>query len=218
MTFSCFRWLILLAPLFLSAQVDEFLAQPTLNLSLQKGSRWGFNTAVSQRSLIINENRGLHVQAAQFVTYEVGFYAQIGAGVMYRELFDNDRPEELRFTQQYVYSKKYNVLKVAHRLRWDQRIRADRLTHRWRYRLSSSIPLNGTRTDVREFYLTGSLETVFIAEADVAPAYDQRFAAGIGTQLFDKVKVQVVAEYRFEDFTVQTEQLLFFNLGIYYKP
>jgi hypothetical protein len=217
MTFSSFKWWFLLFPLAMCAQVDEVLVQPTINLSMQKGSRWGFNTAIEQRTLLVNDVQGLHVQAAQFVTYELGFYAQLGAGIMYRELFDEARPEELRTSQQYVYGRTYNALKLAHRLRWDQRFRGDFLTHRWRYRISSSVPLNGSKTDVNEFYLTGSLETLLVVEQGVAPAYDQRFSVGLGTQLIPKMKLQLVAEYRIEDFTATSERPLFFNLGMYYS-
>jgi hypothetical protein len=159
----------------------------------------------------------LHVQGAQYVSYEIGFYSQLGVGIMYRELFDNDRPEELRTTQQFVYSKKYNALKVAHRARWDQRWRGDRLTHRWRYRVSSSLPLNGSVTDPSEFYLTSSLETLFVAENGVAPALDQRFALGLGRQVGSRTKIQLVTEYRTEDFARGIERSLFINLGLYYS-
>ena len=214
----CSRWAIfLLFPICCFSQVDEVLVDPSLTFSFQQGSRWGFNTILNQRSVIYEKGEALHVQAAQFVTYEIGFYSQLGVGVMYRELFDEDRPEELRTTQQYVFARKYNALKIAHRGRWDQRWRADRLTHRWRYRLSSSLPLNGLRTDSSEFYLTGSWETLFIAENGATPEFDQRFSIGLGQQVNKNIKLQLVTTYRIEDFTAASERLLFLELGLYYS-
>ncbi|MGB3592085.1 MAG: DUF2490 domain-containing protein [Nonlabens sp.] len=219
MTSCCFRLLpaLLLFPSVLMAQLDEVLTQRSIVISWKSPTRWSLNTTLEQRSLISPDFEGLHIQAAQFISYEVGFYSQVGVGVMYRELFDSDLPEELRFTEQYVYTRKYNSLKVAHRARWDQRVRDDRLTHRWRYRLSASVPLNGESTDEQEYYLTGNVETLLIAEAGTSPGYDQRFSIGLGRQFSSKIKMQVMAEYRIEDFTASSERLLFFNLGAFYK-
>jgi hypothetical protein len=219
MTSYCSRiFLLLLLPAAAFSQIlDDVLVQPALNISWDTGSRWSFNSAIEQRSSTEDSFKALHIQAAQFASYEVGFYSQIGVGVMYRELFDDSRPEEVRLTEQYVYTRKYNALKIAHRVRWDQRFRGDRSTHRWRYRFSSSLPLNGFATDASEFYLTASLETLFIAESGRVPGYDQRFSLGIGRKLHSKLRVQLVTEYRFENFTAGTERLLFLNFGVYYS-
>lgn len=218
MTSYFFRVLVLvLLPCSGVAQIDELLVQPSINISSQSGSRWGFNTTIAQRNLIYDNTEALHIQGAQFATYEIGFYSQLGIGVMYRELFDDQRPEELRTTQQFVHKRKYNAFKIAHRGRWDQRWRGDRLTHRWRYRLSGSIPLNGLETDASEFYLTGNIETLFIAENEKQPKYDQRFSLGLGRQINKKIKLQLLTQYRIEDFTMSSQRLLFLNFGLYYS-
>lgn len=218
MTSYCSKTLILfLFPLFAFSQVvDDIIAQPALNVSWMTGNRWSFNTAVEQRNSTTDSFNPLHIQAAQFASYEIGFYSQIGVGVMYRELFDNTAPEEVRFTEQYAYARKYNALKIAHRVRWDQRLREQRVTHRWRYLLSSSLPLNGFKTDASELYLTAGLETLFIAERGIKPGFDQRFYTGIGKKLNSQLRLQFITEYRFENFTQNTERLLFLNFGVYY--
>ncbi|WP_298954685.1 DUF2490 domain-containing protein [uncultured Nonlabens sp.] len=215
----CFRILIilLLPATAISQTVDDVIFQPSINVSWNAKTRWSFNTAVAQRSGTQDGFEALHIQATQYASYDIGFYSQIGVGIMYRELFDKDRPEEVRFTEQFVYARKYNALKVAQRLRWDQRLRDDQVTHRWRYRLSGSIPLNGFATNSSEFYITASLETVFIAKNHYRPAYDQRFSLGLGRKLNEKLKLQLIAQYRFEDFTADTQRLAFLNLGIYYQ-
>jgi hypothetical protein len=160
---------------------------------------------------------GLHVQIAQYASYDIGFYSQLGITVMYREIADSDSPEELRTAQQYVYTKKYNALKTAQRVRWDQRWRDDRLTHRWRYQFSGSVPLSGSVIDASEFYITAAAELLFIAESDVKPVYDQRISLGLGKKLNSNYKLQLTTEYRWEDFTSTSERLLFFNLALYYS-
>lgn len=219
MTSCFFKVLIFLVlPLFATAQVvDNFVTQPSINLSWHNNSRWSFNSAIVQRSVMENGVNALHIQAAQFASYEIGFYSQIGVGVMYRELFDKQLPQELRFTEQFVYARQYNALKIAHRVRWDQRIRGMDVTHRWRYRFSGSVPLKGGTVDARELYITTSLEAVFIAEAGETPGYDQRVAIGIGTALTKNLKLQLVTEYRWEDYTQEIDRSLFFNLGMYYS-
>lgn len=218
MTFYYSRlFLFLWVPFISFSQItDDVIVEPSLNISWHNNARWSFNTAISERNRTQGSFEALHIQASQFASYEVGFYSQLGVGVMYRELFDDLRPEEVRFSEQYVYTRKYNALKIAHRLRWDQRLRGDRTTHRWRYRFSSSLPLNGFATDASEFYLTASLETLFIAERDQRPGYDQRFSLGIGKQLSNQLKLQFVTTYRLEDFTAHTDRLLFLNIGVYY--
>ncbi|WP_124979226.1 DUF2490 domain-containing protein [Nonlabens xiamenensis] len=218
MTSFYFRWFFLLLPMALSSQViDDLLVQPAVNLSWHNNARWSFNTAAAQRNSTNDGWDALHVQVAQFASYEIGFYTQLGAGVMYRELLDEDSPEEIRFTEQFVHARKYNAFKLAHRLRWDQRWRDQRITHRWRYRLSASLPLNGSVTDASEWYLTGSLEALFIAENNKNPSYDQRTSLGLGRKISKDIKIQFVGEYRFEDFSRDNEKLLFLNLGLYYS-
>ncbi len=214
----CFRVFFVLIPAMgLSQIVDEVLVQPSINVSFHNDSRWSFNTALEQRNVVANEYDNLHVQLSQFASYEIGFYSQIGMGVMYREVFDRDRPEELRTTQQYVRTRNFNSLKIAHRVRWDQRWRGDLLTHRWRYQFSGAIPLNGNVTDASEFYLTSAAEIVFIAENNERPAYDQRVSIGLGKQLNSDYKLQLTTEYRWEDFTAASDRLLFVNLALYYS-
>lgn len=210
-----FRALIILVPALGMSQADQVVFQPATSISWNPQSRWSFNTAMEQRTQIKNDTEAISMQIAQFAQYEIGFYSQLGIGVMYRELFDENQPEEVRFMEQYVHTKKYNQIKLAHRLRWDQRIRGDRTTHRWRYRLSGSIPLNGNVVDPSEYYITGHLETLFIAEYDQRPLYEQRAGLGIGKQLGSTFKLQTSAQYRWFDLTEETSTLLFLNISLY---
>jgi hypothetical protein len=218
MTSFFFRIVMFLFPILCSAQiVDNFLVQPGLKFSWHNDNRWGFNTSLEQRSELSNDFNALHVQVAQYASYDIGFYSQLGITVMYREIADQNRPEELRTAQQYVYTKKYNALKTAQRVRWDQRWRDERLTHRWRYQFSGSIPLSGLVTDASEFYVTAAAEFLFIAESDEKPEYDQRISLGLGKKLNSNYKLQLSTEYRWEDFTSASDRLLFLNLALYYS-
>ncbi|KQC32521.1 hypothetical protein AAU57_03620 [Nonlabens sp. YIK11] len=216
MTSFFFRILMLLMPVLAMSQVaDRLVFQPAIKVSWNPASRWSFNTAVEQRTQINDDAQAISMQLTQFGQYEVGFYSQIGIGVMYRELFDDNLPEEVRFMEQYVYTKKYNQLQLAHRLRWDQRLRGDRLTHRWRYRLSGSIPLNGNDLNPSEYYVVSHLETLFIAEDGLRPIYEQRVGLGIGRQIGSNYKLQFNTQYRWLDITAATTTSLFLNVALY---
>jgi hypothetical protein len=218
MTSFFFKILIFLLPILGSTQVvDNFLVQPGLKISWNDNNRWGFNTSIEQRSVVSSDLKALHLQLAQFASYDIGFYSQFGIAVMYREIADQNRPEELRTSQQYVYTKNYNALKTAQRVRWEQRWLDDRLIHRWGYQFSSSLPLSGLFIDSSEFYMTAAVELLFIAESDIKPAYDQRISLGLGKKLNSNYKLQLTTEYRWEDFTSASERLLFFNLALYYS-
>ncbi|AZQ42981.1 DUF2490 domain-containing protein [Nonlabens ponticola] len=218
---SCCSKLLILAVLILSgvahAQiVDQVIAQPAIVLSYRDVPAWKFNTVLQQRNVVYDQTSALHIQIAQFASREIGFYSEIGAGIMYRQGLESSVRDELRTTEQYVHARKYNNLKLAHRLRWDQRWRDEDLTHRWRYRLSGSMPLNGRETNVSEFYATASAEALFIAENKERPAYDQRLSLGIGRQLGKKLKVQLTSQYRWEDYTAINRRSLFLNLSLYH--
>ncbi|GAK96173.1 hypothetical protein JCM19294_2955 [Nonlabens tegetincola] len=218
MTSYYFRILIvlLLSQTAVSQIVDNTLFQNALNISYDNNYRWSFVSALEQRSLTGDDAGLLHIQASHYTNYEVGFYGQIGIGIMYRDL-RNSNTSELRITEQYAYSRKYNQLKMAHRIRWDQRYRGDRITHRWRYRYSIALPLNGIQTDKNEWYLGASVETLFIAENLTKPFWDQRLIFNLGNQISRNFKLQLSTEYRWESFTQNTERLLFINLGGYWS-
>ncbi|GAA0871531.1 hypothetical protein GCM10009117_06770 [Gangjinia marincola] len=200
------------------AQVaDQILVEPGMNLAWPSKGRWSFNTAIENRTEVEENKEALHVQLAHFTSYEVGFYGKVALGIMYRELFDKDRPEELRITEQYSYGKRYNQLRLVHRARVEQRIRENDITHRLRYQFSADLPLEGLELDAREFYIAGSLESLLSLNRSNSPEIDQRFSVTLGNRILSNLKVQLTTQYRFENYAQETFTRLFFSLGTFYK-
>lgn len=177
--------------------------------------RWQFYTSLHQRT-DLNDVTGMHVQFTQYATYDIGFYATIGAGFMYREL-SRFKDREFRWTAQYTYSRTYNAIKLAHRVRWDQRYREDDPEYRLRYRLSFSMPLNGFKVDVKEYYVTAGSESLYVVQSGELPEYDQRLYAGVGFRWSDKLRIQSTTEHRWESLLNDSQTLLFVNLGLFYR-
>ena len=198
---------------------DVYLTDPAVNFSWSSDTRWGTNTAFGYRATLGGEvpANSLHVQAAQFVTYEVGFAGSLGLGLMYRELFDEQSPEELRLTSQYSNAQFFNALRIVHRGRLEQRFRGGITTHRIRYRLSADIPLSGLALDTGEFYAALSTESLLNLEDESAPEWDQRFTLKLGHKTTSSLKLQLNTQYRFEAYNQQVERRLFFSLETYYS-
>jgi hypothetical protein len=68
----------------------------------------------------------------------------------------------------------------------------------------------GERLDIGEPYLVGNLETLLSVARTKQPQYDQRLTLNLGWLLNEEIKLQVGTEYRFENFTQKTENVLFF--------
>lgn len=200
-----------------SQLADTYLIQPSIHLSYTNGDRWSYLTSIANRNSIEPNTKTLHIQATQHVNYDIGFYTRIGASVMYRESLDNSVRDEWRFSQRFIHARNYNAVKVAHRLQWDQRIRQHNITHRWRYQLSGSLPLNGEQLNTGELYINAAAESLLSTQKNNKPSYDQRVSIAIGVQLLPQLKLQLSHEYRIENYTNNYTSLLFSNISMYYK-
>ncbi len=160
-----------------------------------------------------------HLQFSLNSAYEVGFYAKLGGGLMYRfNTLENPQNEnEIRLTQQYTYAKPFNALRLSHRIKLDQRLRPTRTTHRIRYRFLADFPLNGLSIDLGEYYAVVSSESLLNTGSKEKPAWDQRFTLGVGNQLFKKIKVQLDLQYRLENYFVSTKERVFIVTQLFYK-
>lgn len=204
----------------------ELLWQPSTQINIKTASRWSYNFGSEYRNTITQsvsnaplEFTSKHLQFSHNTSYEVGFYAKVSAGIMYRfrDIFEDDKANELRFTQLYNYAKFYNALRLGHRIRADQRLFRDETIFRFRYRFALDVPLNGLELDLHEFYTLASIEALSSFGEEIAPEIDQRFNLGLGYQLFKDTKLQVELEYRFEDYFNATQHRLFVNTSLSYS-
>ncbi|MCH4822723.1 DUF2490 domain-containing protein [Gramella lutea] len=223
MTTSSSRLFYLLAFLFVStiSQSQNFViqAEPEIAINIDRPNRWSFNFGITNRDLLYfdktSQFRVNFVELSHFTSYEVGFYGKLSLGLRYRfnELFEDRRKDEIRITQQYSRSRKYNALKVAHRFRFEQRIR-ELTIYRGRYQFSVEYPLNGERIDRNEYFLVMSAEALWSFTKEEKPELGQRFDISLGKDIGGGNKADLGLQYRLEEYNLNSFHGLFLIGGL----
>ena len=223
MTISSSRLLLLLVFILVAAtsQSQNFAiqAEPDIAINIDRPNRWSFNFGITNRDLLYFNNtsqfRVNFVEISHFTSYEVGFYGKLSLGLRYRfnELFEDSREDEIRITQQYSRSRKYNALKVAHRFRFEQRFR-ELTIYRGRYQFSVEYPLNGERIDQNEYFLVISAEALLSMAKEEKPELGQRFDISLGKDIGNGNKADLGLQYRLEEYNLNSFHGLFLTGGL----
>ncbi len=215
-----FLWLSFLG---VAQDGTTLLNQSSIKLNIKTETRWSYNFGTEYRTLLTESigNSPLkfdsqHLEFSHNTSYEVGFYATLSLGVMYRfrNPFEANKGNELRVSQQYSYAKPFNAIRIGHRIKVDERIYDSETVIRTRYRIALDAPLSGLKLDTKEFYGVISTEALSSFSEKAKPEIDQRFTLGLGYQLYKNMKLQGDVEYRFENYFNTTEQRMFLNLGL----
>lgn len=158
------------------------------------------------------------LQFVHFSTLSFNSNHSVSAGVMYRfrENFE-DKSNELRFTQQYNYAHRPNIVRFGHRFRTEQRITTNNTVHRFRYRFTIDLPLSGEKLDVGEPYFVANTESLLSVVKASTPQLDQRFTTQIGWLWTKSLKFQTGLEYRFENYNQDTKEILFILTSVILK-
>lgn len=153
---------------------------------------------------------------AHFSSFKLNDKNALALGLQYRfeENFGGNGENELRFTEEYTYTTKPRATEFEHRVRAEQRITPSATSHRFRYNFAMARPFIGNEIDTGEAYFMGNLETLLTVANSAGPDYEQRIGAGIGWSLTDFAEFEIVAEYRFSDFTRDLGHELFFVTGL----
>lgn len=140
-------------------------------------------------------------------------------GIQYRfeENFGGNDENELRFNEEYKYKIKTQTTKIQHRVRTEQRIAGSLTSHRFRYKFGITRSLKANEINTGGIYFIGNLETLLTVSEAFGPEYEQRIAAGIGWPLNDFAELELVTDYRLDDFTQNLGHELFFVAGISFK-
>ena len=212
---------LLLFYLPLAAQENlTIYLQPETSLNYKVAGNYHHNFAFSNRFYLLQEEQFQfnvrQLDIAHFSSLKIRDNQSIGFGIQYRfrEVFENDRFNELRLTQQYNITHKYGNLRFGDRFRAEQRFTQASTIHRFRYRLALDFPLQGVQLDVGEPYFIVSTESILSVAKASKPEYDQRITTQLGWLLSQKTKLQMGTEYRFENYTQKTENVLFFLTGL----
>ena len=223
MTISSSRLFLLLVFILVVAtsQSQNFAiqAEPDIAINIDRPNRWSFNFGITNRDLLYFNNTSQFrvncVEISHFTSYEVGFYGKLSLGLRYRfnELFEDSREDEIRITQQYSRSRKYNALKVAHRFRFEQRFR-ELTIYRGRYQFSVEYPLNGERIDQNEYFLVISAEALLSMAKEEKPELGQRFDISLGKDIGNGNKADLGLQYRLEKYNLNSFHGLFLTGGL----
>lgn len=117
-----------------------------------------------------------------------------------------------RTFQHYNFVDKWTNLKIGHRIAFEQFYQTKKqTTYRTRYRLSTEIPLNGERVDVKELYFKFGNEYLYdFSDLEI------RLTPYLGYQVSKKDKIEFGFDFRTSNITsTQTENTLWFRTTWY---
>ena len=188
--------------------------EPDISINYEVATNYSHNFEISQRSYFYDDS--FHIKIRQidishFSKLKIQSNQSIALGLQYRfrNAFEDDKENELRVTQQYNITQQYGSIRFGNRFRTEQRITKPLTTHRFRYRFALDVPLNGEKLDIGEPYFIASTESLLSLAPANKPEYDQRLTAYLGWLMSGEAKIQAGAEYRVENYTQQTENVLF---------
>lgn len=189
--------------------------EPEVSLNYKATPLLKQNFSLSNRNYIYNDQKAQltvrQIEISHFSSLAIDPYKSIGLGIQYRfrEAFENDKENELRFTEQFNIAKKTSSARLGHRFRIEQRIRPTSSEHRFRYRFAVDIPLKGLKMDIGEPYLVATTESLLSLGKSIKPMYDQRITSQIGWSISHNLKAQFGIQYRMENYTERTEHVFF---------
>jgi len=79
------------------------------------------------------------------------------------------------------------------------------------------VPLNGLELDTGEWYVLASTESLLNLSKQASAMWDQRITMGIGRQWTTNIKIQMEAEYRWEDYVNISERRAFLRFSCIYQ-
>ena len=197
----------------------SILVEPEFSINIETQSRWSYNFGIGNRNLLFANEEGVfeaqHLELNHLTGYKIGSYSKVGLGVRYRfeEIFDESVTNEKRLIQQYGYSRKYNTLEVAHRIRLEERFR-ENTTFRTRYEFSVETPLNESRADSKDFFLVAETEALWSLGKFEKPSFEQRVGLSLEHEIGENTEAALGLEYRYDDYTRNPESELFIQTGL----
>lgn len=174
------------------------------------------NFSLSNRNYTFHNNKSQltirQIEITHFSSLTLDPYKSIGIGIQYqfREAFESNKENELRFTQQFNITKKTRIARIGNRFRIEQHIQPSNFVHRFRYRFAVDIPLKGLKMDIGEPYLVATTESLLSIGKNIKPMYDQRITSQIGWSISQHLKAQLGIQFRMENYTENTEHIFFF--------
>jgi hypothetical protein len=173
---------------------------PSLNINKKLPKDWSLNfKAESRQSLYQNdfEYNYLLTDLSVIAANRILLNTTLGGGYL---ISISPDAAKHRAIQQISFIKRYAYFRMAHRVSMDQTFsQLEDTEFRFRYRVSSEVPLQGQTLDPREFFLKLSYEYLFSLQGK---EYDLeiRGNAFIGYALSSNSKMELGVDYRADSF------------------
>lgn len=198
------------------------LGETALGVTKTVSNKYDMNFTLRSR-YFLHEDRGIQYNQQQIDAFHLSKLKldkshAVSLGVYYRtrDPFDSGS-DELRFMQQFSYSKQKRNTKYNHRFRAEQRIFDSKTVFRERYRFKADFPLNGEKTAIGQAYLSTYIEGLLNIGKSQKPETDLRFTTQIGWKITEKLKLQTGLEHRLEGFNLAAKNYLFLLTSASYK-
>lgn len=194
--------------------------EPSINLGYDVTKKISQEFNLENRTMWYGEEGSAfevkQVDLAHFSKLKLNDKNSVAFGLQYRfrENFEKDEENELRFTEEYTYNTKPNAVEFKQRLRTEQRITSSETVHRFRYNFGVTRSFKGTKIKTGDAYIIGDLETLLSVSKKSKPQYEQRVAAGLGLVISNLLKIEAIAEHRLIDFTQNLGHELYFVTGL----
>lgn len=194
--------------------------EPFIDLEYEVTDNYSHEFSVEERRVWYDKESFKYdikqLDLSHFSTMALNDRNTLAFGIQYRfeETFSADKENELRFTEEYKFAIKPNTTEFEHRLRAEQRIKSSSISHRFRYNFAITRGLKGSKIDIGEAYVVGDLETLLTLAPASTPEYEQRIGIGIGLLFSKTIKLELMAEYRLDDFTQKLGHELFLVTGM----
>ncbi|SRR6056297_468389 len=150
-----------------------------------------------------------------FIEGRINPFIKIAGGYQYR--LEGSGGNSHRLIQQIAWLQRKTAIRLGHRVRTDQTLYASNpLKWRFRYRLSSEIPLEGQSLDPGELYLLISGEPIYSLQ-HTASNLEIRLTSSLGYALNRTSSLEIGFDYRLESLLNKpSSQTLWLGLGWYY--
>lgn len=193
----------------------SLLLQPSISLNYAVSPTYFHNFSIAKRLSYLNLGQETlsvrNVDLSHFSNFKLGVHPSVGLGVLYRfrDAFEGENTDELRFTEQFNYVTRNHSIRFGHRIRAEQRIFSIETLHRFRYRFALDGPMQGRKLDPGELYWVGGLEGLLTVGKEIEPIYSLRTGGWIGYLANSTIKIQVGVEYRVVDWWDRNRPVLF---------
>lgn len=184
----------------------QFGMLPSVNLNQKFKNDWSLNTKLESRQLFMNGTfSGISNTKYQYVLTDfsvlfakkVSVNSRVAGGYLIRV----EGPELMhRFIQQYTMVQRLSGFSLAHRVMADQSFSVNENPEfRFRYRITSEIPLSGESVDPKEFYVKLNNEYVNSLQS-IRYDLEIRVVPLLGYNINNTNKLEFGGDYRVNSF------------------